>query len=87
MTHEELRELQVLAAAEAPPLLGKSYSFKTEPELAATARRLAREPVPRMLEVLEKSVLGGPAVQLIKIREAGKARLAELRLKVTAEQR
>jgi hypothetical protein len=85
MTHEELRELQVLSAAEAPPLLGKYYSFSKEPELAATARRLAREPFPRMLEVSEKPATGGPAVHLIRIREAGRERLRELRLKLAAE--
>jgi hypothetical protein len=87
MTHEEQRELQVLSDAEAPPLLGKYYSFNKEPELAATARRLAREPLPRMLEVSEKAMLGGPAVHVIKIRESGRARLRELRLKQAAEKR
>jgi hypothetical protein len=85
MTHEELRELRVLSDAEAPPVLGRYYSFKTDPELAATARRLAREPSPRMLEVSEKPATGGPAVHLIRIREPGRERLRELRLKLTAE--
>jgi hypothetical protein len=85
MTHEERRELQVLSDAEAPPILGKYYSFKMDPELAATARRLAREPLPRMLEVSEKSAASGPAVHLIRIREAGRERLRELRLKLAAE--
>jgi hypothetical protein len=87
MTHEEQRELQVLSDAEAPPILGKYYSFKTDPELAATARRLAREPAPRLIEVSEKPMTGGPSVHLIGIREAGKVRLRELRLKLAAEQR
>jgi hypothetical protein len=85
MTHEEQRELQVLSDAEAPPLLGRYYNFREEPELAATARRLAREPLPRMLEVSEKPMAGGPAVHLIRIRESGKVRLRELRLKLAAE--
>jgi len=86
MTHEEQRELQVLSDAEAPPILGRSYSFKDEPELAATARRLGREPLPRMIEVSEKAMPGGLAVLLISIRESGRARLRELRLKRAAEQ-
>jgi hypothetical protein len=87
MTHEEQRELQVLADAEAPPILGKAYSFNNEPELAATARRLGREPLPRMIEVSEKLTPGGSMVYLIRIRESGKARLRELRLKRAAELR
>lgn len=58
-----------------------------EPELAATARRLGREPLPRMIEVSETSMQGGAAVFLIRIREPGKARLRELRLKVAAKRR
>jgi hypothetical protein len=87
MTHEEQRELQVLADAEAPPVLGRHYSFKNEPELAATARRLGRDPLPRMIEVSEKPMPGGPAVYLIRIRESGRARLRELRLKQAADER
>jgi hypothetical protein len=87
MTHEEERELKVLADAEAPPILGRHYSFTKDPELAATARRLGREPLPRMIEVAEKPMVGGPAISLIRIREAGRARLRELRLKRAAEQR
>jgi hypothetical protein len=85
MTHEEHRELQVLSDAEAPPILGRHYSFQNEPELAATARRLGSEPVPRMIEVAEKTMPGGPAVSLIRIRESGMARLRELRLKLLTE--
>jgi hypothetical protein len=84
MTHEEQRELQVLSDAEE---LGKSYSFKKEPELAATARRLGREPMPRMIEVTEKPMIDGLAVYLLRIREPGKTRLRELRLKLLAERR
>jgi len=87
MTHEEQRELQVLAEAEVPPILGRHYSFKNEPELAATARRLGREPLSRMIEVAEKPMPDGPAVYLTRIREPGRARLRELRLKQAAEQR
>lgn len=87
MTHEEQRELQVLSDAETPPILGRHYSFKSEPELAATARRLGREPLPRMIEVAEKPMQGGPAVHLVRLRESGRARLRELRLKLAAEQR
>ena len=53
MTHEEQRELQVLSGAEVPTLFGKYYSFRDEPELVATARRLAWEPFPRMIEATE----------------------------------
>jgi len=87
MTHEELRELQVLVDADAPPILGRHYSFEKEPELAATARRLGREPVPGMIKVAEKVMPSGPAVSLIRIRESGRSRLRELRLKQLAEQR
>jgi hypothetical protein len=87
MRHEEQRELQVLAEAEAPPVLGRIYTFKSEPELAATARRLAREPAPRLIEVSEKPTPDGPAVCVVRIRESGRARLRALRLKLAAEQR
>jgi hypothetical protein len=87
LTHEEQRELQVLSDAEAPPILGRHYSFIKEPELAATARRLGRDPSPRMIEVAEKPMRDGPAVLLIRIREAGRARLRDLRLKKAAEHR
>ena len=86
MTHEERRELKVLSDAESPPILGRYYSFKKEPELAATARRLGREPAPRLIEVSEVSLPTGPAVYLAKLREAGQARLRELRLKLISEQ-
>jgi len=39
-----------------------------------------------MFEISEKPMLGGDAVYLIRIRESGKARLPELRLKLAAEQ-
>lgn len=87
MTHEEQRELQVLSDAETPPILGRHYSLKNEPELAATARRLGRDHLPRMIEVAEKPMPDGPAVYLVRIRESGRARLRELRLKQVAEQR
>jgi len=87
VTHEERRELQVLSDAETPPLLGKYYSFNHEPELAATSRRLGREPLPRLIKVSETLMPSGPAIHLIRIREAGRARLRELRLKLAAEQR
>jgi hypothetical protein len=44
MTHEEQREFLVLSDAEAFPKLRRFYSFKDDPELAATARRLGRKP-------------------------------------------
>jgi len=84
MTHEEQWELQVLADAEQQ---GKYYTLEKEPELAATARRLSQKPAPRLLEVLERPLIGGAAVYLLRIREPGKARLRELRLKLLAEQR
>jgi hypothetical protein len=87
MTHEEQREPQVLSDAEAPPLLGRCYSCKKEPELAAAARRFGREPLPRLIEVSEKAMLDSPATCLIRIREPGKARLRELRWRLLAEQR
>ena len=40
-----------------------------------------------MIEASEKPTQGGPAVYLVKIRESGKARLRELRLKQAAELR
>jgi hypothetical protein len=84
MTHEEERELQVLSDAEARPLLGRYYSFKSDPELAATARRLGREPAPRLIEVSETVTPLGPAICVTSIREAGKSRLRYLRLKKSA---
>jgi hypothetical protein len=86
MTHEEHRELHVLSDAEASPIRGRFYSFNDEPELAATARRLGREPLPRMIEVSEKTTPGGLPVYLIKIRESGRSRLRELQLKKETEQ-
>ena len=82
MTHEEERELKVLSDAEAPALQGCFYSFRKEPELAATARRLGRTPVPHMIEIAESPESGGRRVYLIRIREPGRARLRELRLRV-----
>jgi hypothetical protein len=88
MTHEEQRELQVLSDAEAYPRLPKYYySFKSEPELAATARRLGRTPVPHMIEISEIPTPDGLTVYLLRILESGKSRLGELRLKLVAEQR
>lgn len=87
MTHEEQRELQVLSDAEAYPKLRKyNYNFKSEPELAATARRLGRKPVPHLIEVSESPIADGPTVYLVRILESGKARLMELRAKVSDEQ-
>jgi hypothetical protein len=83
MTHEERRELQVLSDAEALPKLGKYYyNFKSEPELAATARRLGRKPVPHMIEISESA----NQIYLIRMHESGKVRLSELRTKLAAEQ-
>jgi hypothetical protein len=48
MTHEEHRELEILSAAEAHPKVRTHYNFKTDPELAATARRLGMVPVPTL---------------------------------------
>jgi hypothetical protein len=41
--------------------------------------------VPRMIEVAEKPMPGGPAVYLIRILESGRARLRELHLKQVTE--
>ena len=87
MTHEEHRELEILSAAEAHPKLRTHYSFSTDPELAATARRLGMVPVPQMIDVSERLMPGGPAVCLAGIHESGKARLRALRAKLAAEQR
>jgi hypothetical protein len=88
MTHEEQRELQVLLDAEAyPKLRSHCYSFKREPELAATARRLGRKPVPHLIEVSEVPEPGGLTVYLTRIHESGKARLSELRAKQATEVR
>jgi len=87
MTHEESRELQVLSAAEGHPLALPHYSFTKDPELAATARRLGREPTPHLIEVVERPIMEGPAIYPVRIRESGKARLTKLRAKLVAEQR
>jgi hypothetical protein len=88
MTHEEQRELNVLSDADAyPKLQSYYYSFKKEPELAATARRLGRKPVPQMIDVSEVSEPGGLTIYVTRIHESGKARLRELQAKLAAEQR
>ena len=87
MTDEEHRELEILSDAEAYPRIRSHYSFKTEPELASTARRLGMVPVPHLIEITESPMPGGPTVYLVKIRPAGKARLRALRLKLAAAQR
>jgi hypothetical protein len=87
MTHEEHRELEILSAAEVYPTVRMHYSFKTDPELAATARRLGMVPVPNFIHVSESPMPGGPTVYLIKIRETGRVRLRALRVKLAAEQR
>jgi hypothetical protein len=88
MTHEERRELQVLSDAEAhPKLRNYSYSFRSNPELAATARRLGRKPVPHMIEISESPTPDGITIYLIRIHESGKSRLSELRIKLASEQR
>jgi hypothetical protein len=82
---ERQRELQVLSDAESSPKLGRYYSFKDDPELAATAKRLGMGPVPYMIDISESPTPGGPAVHLIGIREPGKRRLKALRAKLAAE--
>jgi hypothetical protein len=75
MTHDEQRELRVLSDAAAyPKLRTYCYSFRKEPELAATARRLGRKPVPHLIEVAESS-MPDPTLCLIRIRESGMERL------------
>jgi hypothetical protein len=85
MTHEELRKLEILSAAEACPNVRRHYSFNTEPELAATTRRLGRVPVPHLIDISESPMPGGPMVYLIRIREVGKTRLRALRAKLARE--
>ena len=89
MREEQQRELQVLSDADASPKLRKQYSFKADPELAATARRLAMAPVPHMIdiEMSESPAPNGPVVYLMGINESGKKRLRALRAKLAAEQR
>jgi hypothetical protein len=87
MTHEEHRELPILAAAETYPKVRTHYSFRSDPELAATARRLGRKPAPHLIEIFERPMPGGPTVHLIRLHESGKTRLRELRVKLAAEQR
>jgi hypothetical protein len=89
MREEQKRELQVLSDAEAYPNHRKHYSFKDDPELAATARRVGMEPVPHMIEIKmsESATLGGPVVYLMGINESGRKRLKSLRMKLTAEER
>jgi hypothetical protein len=87
MAHEKQRELQALSDAEAYPRLRRYYSFKNEAELAATARRLGREPAPHIVEISERPMPDGPTVYLIRIYESGRMRLRELRVKLAADQR
>ena len=53
MREVQRRELQVLCDADASPKLRKHYSYKDDPELAATARRLAMAPVPHVIKIEE----------------------------------
>ena|ERR1700689_7037 len=62
-------------------------SRRCHPELAATARGLGRKPAPRLIEISERPMPGGPTVYLIGLHESGKTRLTELRMKLAAEQR
>ena len=89
MREEQKRELQVLSDAEAYPNHRKHYSFKDDPDLAATARRVGMEPVPHMIKVKmsESATLDGPVVYLMGINESGRKRLKSLRMKLTAEER
>jgi hypothetical protein len=89
MREEQQRELQVLSDADASSSLRKHYSFKDDPELAATARRLAMAPVPHMIdiEMSESPASDGPVVYLIGINELGKKRLRALRAKLAIEER
>jgi hypothetical protein len=89
MREEQRRELQVLSDADASSSLRKHYSFKDNPELAATARRLAMVPVPHMIdiEMSESPAPDGPVVYLMGINESGKKRLRTLRAKLAIEQR
>jgi hypothetical protein len=89
MREEQQRELQVLSDADASAQLRKQYSFKDDPELAATARRLAMAPIPHMIniEMSASPTPDGPVVYLIGLNESGKKRLRVLRAKLAAEQR
>jgi hypothetical protein len=88
MRDEQRREFQVLSDAEAHPKVRTSYSFKDEPELAATARRIGMEPVPRMIKIkMESTTPSGPRVCLMGINESGRKRLRSLRIKLAVERR
>jgi hypothetical protein len=87
MRAEQKRELEVLSDAEACPELRKYYSFKDDPELAATARRLGMEPVPQMIKISKGTVPGEPMIELIGITDSGRKRLRVLRARRAAEQR
>jgi hypothetical protein len=87
MNDEEQRELEILSDAEAFPRIKRHYSFKTEPELASTARRLGMAPVPHLIEISESPMPGGSTIYLVKIRPPGKSRLRALRVKLAATQR
>ena len=89
MREEQKRELQVLSDADAYPNLSRHYSFRDDPELAATARRVGMEPVPHMIKIKmsESATLDGPVVYLMGINESGRKRLKALRMKLAAEER
>ena len=89
MREEQKRELQVLSDAAAYPNLRTQYSFKDDPELAATARRVAMEPVPHMIKIklTDSPTPRGPVVYLVGINESGRKRLRALRMKAATEQR
>jgi hypothetical protein len=88
MREEQRRELQVLSDAEAHPKVRTSYSFKDQPELAATARRIGMEPVPHMINIkMDSTIPNGPMIYLMGINESGRKRLKSLRLKLAVEQR
>jgi hypothetical protein len=76
------------AVADASPKLCKHYSFKDDPQLAATATRLAMAPVLHMIKikVAQSPTPNGPVVYQMGINEAGKKRLRALRVKLAAEQ-
>jgi hypothetical protein len=88
MARGEQRELKVLSDAAAyPTLQSNCYNFMREAELAATATRLGRKPISRMIEVSEIPEAGGLVVYLTRIHESGRARLRELQEKLAIEQR
>jgi len=88
MREEQRRELQVLSDAAAHPKVRTSYSFKDQPELAATARRIGMEPVPHMIKIkMDSTIPNGPMVCLMGINESGSKRLKSLRIKLSVERR